>query len=509
MSPRAIWLLAPCLLGVLWACHSTDDTTPGDPAGSAGAGGGAAGSSGGAAGGAAGGGAAGAAGAAGQGQVSPETLASRGACAPLSGSGTTHDHFVTGNETWTAAASPHRVTADIRIDATVTIEACAVVLVGEGKSIQIGTDATAGRIVARGLAPGDGQSPDLRPILFDAIDPTRPWGQLLVEAGGTLDLSLAVLRKGGAVSQGPRGALVLRGLAGGTNTGDVVPLATLDRVLITGAASHGLTLEAWGAPTDASTRVWVRNCGSDDYPSAVRIEPGVAATLPAGLEVSGNRRDEILMTTSKTFTRDDRLGDHGVPYHQKGVLYLNPGADGAPVTLTIDPGVTLAFEQEVGSGIEVGSSSTRPGVLVAEGTEASPVRFTSASATPAPGDWESLYFRYFPLSGNHVSHAIIEYAGRLATTTGFGCGPSHNDAAVVILGQGPDEKPPASAFLDHCAFDHDAGTTVIVSGWVDDTGPDFSESNTFGSDSPGCKVSRPQRTGAGDRCDGGRAVCWP
>ena len=79
---------------------------------------------------------------------------------------------------------------------------------------------------------------------------------------------------------------------------------------------------------------------------------------------------------------------------------------------------------------------------------------------------------------------------------------------MLIHGTGADEAGPAGPFIDHTTFDNIGGSTVIVSGWVDSSGPDFTNDNTFGSGIPGCKVSKPRRPGAGDVCDGGRTTCW-
>jgi len=201
--------------------------------------------------------------------------------------------------------------------------------------------------------------------------------------------------------------------------------------------------------------------------------------------------------------------DHGVPYHVTGPIYVNANADGAPVKLTIAAGTTLAFEDLASSGLVIGSSMTRQGILEAIGTAADPIVFTSAKATKAAGDWRSLSFRASPPTGNRVSYARVEYAGAESGASSFGCGPSDNDGAVFIQGTGGDQMPPASAFIDNTTFDNIAGTTVIVSGWIDDAGPNMSPTNTFGPATPACKVSKPRRTGGGDVCDGGRTTCWP
>ncbi len=439
----------------------------------------------------------------------PDELASRGSCPAATGPGTKHEGTITADEIWKAADGPHDVTFGLDIHANVTIEPCALVRVAKGVRISVGSSSDVGSLVAHGTSQLIDGARDVRPVSFDALDPASPWGQIVVLAKGTLDLSIAALQNGGGETNNSRGALVVTGLAGGTNDGEPLRSTTIDRVLIEKSASYGLNLDAWGALTEASDKLWIRASGSTELPSAIRIEPGIAGTLPKTIVATGNVKDEILMNTSKTFTRDDTLVNRGLPYRMKGALYLYRSKEGgAPVKLGVEPGVTLAFENEGGSGIYVGTSDTNQGILEAVGTAEAPIIFTSANAARAPGDWMSLYFKSTPRTGSKISYARIEYAGGASTTTGFGCGPGANDAAVFIHGTGPDDSGPASVFIDHTTFDDIGGTTVIVSGWIDAAGPNFTGDNTFGSVIPSCKVSKPRRSGAGDVCDGGRTTCW-
>ena len=437
----------------------------------------------------------------GGGEVTPERIASGGDCPAPTGPGTEHGGDVTADETWTAADGPHRITSNLRVLATVTVEPCVHVVVDAGVTIEVGSSSAPGTLVARGEVTDD----EVLPILFEAAQADAPWGRMWVWATGELDLSVAGLVDGGAAQNDEPGALVVQGVATGTNGGTVTASTTLDRVLIAGSRSHGLNLDGWGALTEASTQVWIRDGGSDTAPSAVRIEPGVGDSLPTQLEISGNVRDEILVRTSKAFMRDDTWADHGVPYRQLGILYLNPGEYADKATLTLEPGVTVAFEESAGSGIIVGSADTRQGVLVADGTTDAPIVFTSAKDAPAAGDWMGVVFSYVPLSGNHIGHARVEYAGGESGHDGYGCGPMDNDAAIIVHGQAPDDGPPAAVVSD-TEFADIAGDTVIVSGWTGD-GPNLSDGNTFGSGTPQCKVSEPRTdTGA---CDGTPPLCSP
>lgn len=417
-----------------------------------------------------------------------------------------HEGTISQAETWTAAASPHRVTADLTVLATVTIEPCALVLLASGVRVTIGSSTQVGSIIGRGTGSGP---TDLKPVTFDAIDRAAKWAQISVEPKGTLDLAVAAIQYGGAPITGEPGAIAVRGVANGTTGGAITRSTKLVNVVIESSGSYGLNLEAWGGLDAASSQIAIRGSGGGQSPYPIRAEPGVVGTLPSTLDLEDNMKNEIEIRSIKTFMRDDTFANHGVPYHVIGPIYVNADADGAPVKLTIGAGATLGFEERVGSGIVIGSSMTRQGILEAIGTAAAPIVFTSAKMAKGAGDWRHLFFRASPATGNRISNARIEYAGADSTSSSFGCGPTDNDGAVLIQGSGSAQMPPATAFIDQTTFENIAGTTVIVSGWIDDAGPNFSATNTFGATTPACKVSKPRRTGGGDVCDGGRTTCWP
>ncbi len=432
------------------------------------------------------------------GPVTLDDLARGGDCAAPTGPGTDHQGSVTADETWTAAGSPHRVPARLQIMATVTVEACAVVRIAPAVSIEV---SGGGKLVTRGIADLDG----VRPVVVEPLGDAG-WGQLLAYEDGQLDLAITTVRGGGAPPGGEPAAVALRGVAGGTNTGPLTRSLRVDRVLIDASHGRGLDLDGWAAFADGARGLWIRGAQQE----ALRAEPGIAATLPTELVVAGNGVDAIVLRTNKAFTRDDTLVARGVPYHVRGPLYLNSGVDGTPATLTIEPGVTVGFAPLAGSGLIVGATAARLGQLVAVGREDAPIVLQSAQATPAAGDWSGLVFRNYPTTGSRISYARILHAGANNGANGFGCGPGdRGDSSVLVQGQGPDGVGPDEAFIDHTHFDEQAGDSVIVSGWYSDTGPNLSATNTFGSGTPACKVSRPQRTGGGNTCDEGREVCWP
>jgi hypothetical protein len=144
------------------------------------------------------------------------------------------------------------------------------------------------------------------------------------------------------------------------------------------------------------------------------------------VEISGNLRDEILVETSKALMRDDTWANHGVPYRQRGILYVNSGIDGTSATLSIESGVTVAFDESAGSG------------------------------NPAAGDWMGVVSRYVPTVGSTISYAHIEYAG----------GDSGHDSSRLVWPLRGRRREPqrrsglgssSSARLS-CAEESDAGT---------------------------------------------------
>jgi hypothetical protein len=116
-------------------------------------------------------------------------------------------------------------------------------------------------------------------------------------------------------------------------------------------------------------------------------------------------------------------------WHAFGPRYILNGAvdvhgTGTPV-LTIEAGVRI--ESFMGVGLTIGDF-LQPGGLVAQGTAASPIVFTSTTATP--GSWPGIVFDDATTAGSLLDHVVVEYGGAGGTGT-------FSDIAIVANNGGP------------------------------------------------------------------------
>ncbi|MBU1245369.1 right-handed parallel beta-helix repeat-containing protein, partial [Myxococcota bacterium] len=109
-----------------------------------------------------------------------------------------------------------------------------------------------------------------------------------------------------------------------------------------------------------------------------------------------------------TISNDATWSAINVPYRPNGnitVLGID-GTDGI-TTLTLEPGVII---ETYLNAIIVGAASGNPGALVARGTEAAPIIFTSSQDTPLPNDWRGLWFYNTTDDTTSIlDHCIVEY----------------------------------------------------------------------------------------------------
>ncbi len=110
---------------------------------------------------------------------------------------------------------------------------------------------------------------------------------------------------------------------------------------------------------------------------------------------------EPLLLDCSTITEATVLVDRGA-----GIDYIIPCLLKVEGPLTIEPGVTIAFEQDGGMAIK--DYGSRTGAITAIGTADKPIVFTGT--TQVPGAWRHIYMNSGNLN-NKLYHCIIEYAG--------------------------------------------------------------------------------------------------
>lgn len=408
------------------------------------------------------------------------------ACDAPTGTGTMHSGDITANETWTAAGSPHLISSDVRIFATVTVESCATVSLGERNFITVGSSTQAGKLIARNAT-------------FTAQDLSKPWGTLAVDVKGALDFENTALISGGNPLSAQNGGGMVVAYGVGSNQPVLTRSLRFVNVVATDPKGFVVNLQRMVGFTADSTGLAVVRPTSQ----VVLVEAGAAGTLPFITTREGT--SEVLLEPRGSMP-SDTIKNVGLPYRVNGRLLVAPSTDGSTSTLTIEAGVRLLMDKTSDSGLTIGTSDVRRGVLVAVGTAADPIVFTSGKATPAPGDWSDVYFRNTPTTGNRLEHAVVEYAGGFSGLQGYGCGPAENDASIIVA---PDTGRPDTAFITNTTIRNGGGDTALLLGWVSDaSGPDFTATNTF-ENVPMCKVSR-WRNETGLACPGstsGSPVC--
>ncbi|MBS2012235.1 MAG: hypothetical protein JST00_05080 [Deltaproteobacteria bacterium] len=405
-----------------------------------------------------------------------------GDCPAVTGAGVTHLGDITSDEVWKASDGVHRIGSTVRILANVTIEACARVELTDRGAISVGSAPKRGALITQGTFE-DGK---LLPVLIGAADPANRWGAIVVDETGSLDLSYTVISGGDSTGTQQNGGGQIRVFGVSNNSKGGTPSITKSFrsrwALVDGAQSYGVNLLAYSAFTDDSTGIAVHGTKGR---GPIKIEVGAVQALPT-MDLQDNDANEVFVEQTWSGTLDHTYRELGYPYRVMQTVYLQPTEDGAPAVMTVEPGVTLKFDNGQGtSGVTVGATDKRQGKVVAKGTADKPILMTSAKAAPAAGDWMGIYFRYSPPSGNAFENVTFEYAGANSGAVGFGCGPGDNDATILILSGRPTES-----WVKNCTFKNGGGQTGIVSGWLtNDSGPDFKATNTF-VNMPACHVSR-------------------
>ena len=396
-------------------------------------------------------------------------------CPAPTGAGVSHSGTISASETWKAADGPHLVTFDVDVShgATLTIEPCADVRVKAGYTLVV-----EGTLIAEGTAA--------KPITLEADDPAKPWGFMQVFAPGTIRLAYATLSNAGAEMTNAYGALEARG----DQALPAQEILKVDHVTVRNSVNYGVSLRSGAAFTADSQALTVT--GSALEP--LRILPRLATNLPTGT-YTGNTSDGIRVETESygdVNVENVTFHDRGVPYfiggpYTFGELVVGPGA----YTLTLEAGVVFKFKKNGGLRAESNNGST--GLIVASGTQAKPVVFTSLEAAPAAGDWRGIELGSVP-GAFAFDHVEVHYAGGASQSSGHHCQPnpavtgeqSHDDDASLAI-----YHQPGHAYLTNSLIADSAGDAVDLA--YQGSYVDFKPTNTF-TNVASCQVTLPLPT---------------
>lgn len=109
--------------------------------------------------------------------------------------------------------------------------------------------------------------------------------------------------------------------------------------------------------------------------------------------------------------------------------------------VTIEPGATILFEND--AHISVGFDESKQGAIIAQGTEAQPIIFTSAQENKASGDWTGIYVG----GGTTETPSVFSYC-----TFEYGGASFFEDVSQLVkISEG------GQASFDHCTFQYSAG----------------------------------------------------
>jgi hypothetical protein len=403
-----------------------------------------------------------------------------------------HAGDLAADEVWGAGLHVVTSTVTVRTDALLTLDGCATVRLAPDASLTIDDDAVG--LVADGTAT--------RPVVLERLDADAPWGSMNAFAPATLRLTHTTLRGGGtgippASADFAGATLVVRSFGP-----DPVDLLFVDHVAVEDSAGLGVMLQESGF-LPGSTALTVRGAGT--HP--VYLGAGYATRLPTGT-YEDNGVDAFLLQSvgvgvydnGEPLLHDAVLPARGLPYQvgpdDTGAdIVVGDGRSESPAALLrIEAGVELRFRgstsalgQLLVNGKGVGAASAPQGALIIEGTADAPVVLTSMQPTPAPGDWQGLYFDTVVDERSRIEHAIVRFAGGETLTTGVcvaaaGAPNADADCAIVFF---TEDAPPA-AFVTDTTIEQSAGCGVYR-GWSGDD-VDFTAGNTF-RDVEGCAQS--------------------
>jgi hypothetical protein len=266
---------------------------------------------------------------------------------------------------------------------------------------------------------------------------------------------------------------------------DAGPMIKVNQLTLTGSQSVGLIALDDATFASGSTGLFVH--GSALEPALLTIWG--ADQFPDG-DLTGNGDDEVGITTSSRLGRNRQtstvtLKKLSVPWRvgmfgdADGSLLLGPPVSGLG-RLVVEPGATVTFARQAGLETVSDGDDKSLGSLIAQGTEAAPITFTSGEKTRAAGDWLGLFISGVPTDETVLDHVVIEYGGYADTTvSGYSCGAPPAPSPGKIAGglRFATSHAVTRQLLTHSVVRH-SGSNGVDRGWAGDQ-VDYLATNTF------------------------------
>ena len=228
---------------------------------------------------------------------------------------------------------------------------------------------------------------DTAAITFGAADTAKAphWAGLYFSSQGSGLMDGCLVTYGGAGAR-------MSNLYCATGSDPIIQNCTIERSLV-----HGLVCGDAALPTVAGN-TFQHNGGRPislfaNYVPLIGADNVYTGNLQNAIELKG---DNITASV---------IWPHlGIPFALAGDISVFKPSLGD--TLTLEPGVTLAFDP--GVQLQIGRDGY-PGTLLAAGLADSSITFTSSADTTAPGDWADLFCDSLGVA--RLEHCLVEYGG--------------------------------------------------------------------------------------------------
>jgi hypothetical protein len=374
---------------------------------------------------------------------------------------TRHDTDITANDTWYPSGNPQLIdnTIDVDNNATLTIMPGCIVEFGAGAELQCGYDGY-GAIVAVGKSDST--------ILFttDAPVPSEgDWQDVGVYqyALPTTQFTYCTFQYGGQTASG-YGEIFVR-----DNN-----VAKIDHCKVWKSGDYGIVFNSSLSGLASFTNNTITSCTL--YP--ISIYPPDVASIGVGNVLTGNASgyDGVQVqagTGTDGVTTNATWANLGVPYIIAGNIEVD--APTGPV-LTIAPGDTVKFL----TGIEFYCGYSNPGAIVADS-----VVFTSALATPSPGDWADIGFYDYTSPEASLTYCKLEYGGNSSGDIFI-----QNTINPTIAHDSIDRSANWGIYLNGTPLPDSEQLLLLNAFYLDDSGPINLFGSGIASRSPGAVVRK-------------------